>query len=273
MNVRKLVVGCLYLASFAASPCLYARAVSDGPAMMRDYASGACAANATTLCLNANRFRVQAQWVTTDGSTGSGHAVALTSDTGYFWFFSSNNVEMVVKVVDGRALNGNFWVFAGGLTNVNVIMTVTDTETGLVKVYVNPQGAAFQPIQDTGLFASPPAFDLTGTWMGPASDDTGPTTMTWTLSQSGSSFSGSFLGVEPPPRRTQYRGTISGTLSGSSLTWTVDIPKGSIVGLPNCAVTINGSAAASAKEIVGTYTGDACTGPFVDGLISLAKQQ
>ena len=271
MGVRRLVLAGLSLACFMASPCLYARAVSDGPAGPHD-ASAACAPGDATLCLNSSRFQVQTQWVTSDGRTGGGHAVALTADTGYFWFFSSNNVELVVKVVDGRAVNNNFWVFAGGLTNVDVIMTVTDTQAGLVKVYVNPQGAAFQPIQDTGPFASPPAFDLTGTWSGPASDDSGPTTMTWTLTQSGGSITGTFLAVEPPPSRSQYRGTISGSFSGTSLTYTIDVPKGSIVGLPDCFVTIHGSAVVSANAIVGTYTGEDCTGPFENGLISLSKQ-
>src|SRR5262249_60960819 len=104
-----------------------------------------------------------AQWTTTAATspetkaiqaTGAGQAVALTSDTGYFWFFSANNVEMVIKVVDGRPVNNKFWVFAGGLTNVNVVITVTDTQTGAVKNYVNPQGTPFQPIQDTGAFAA-----------------------------------------------------------------------------------------------------------------------
>src|SRR5262249_19052856 len=89
---------------------------------------------------------------TTQPSNGAGQAVALTPDTGYFWFFSANNVEMVVKVVDGRPVNSRFWVFAGGLTNVAVLMTVTDTQTGALKNYQNPQGVAFQPIQDTDGF-------------------------------------------------------------------------------------------------------------------------
>jgi hypothetical protein len=274
MNVRRLVFAVLFLACFVASPCLYAGTASNGPAGPHD-AFAACAPDDATLCLNSSRFRVQTQWVKSDGQTGGGHAVAMTGDTGYFWFFSSNNVELVIKVVDGRAFNNNFWVFAGGLTDVKVIITVTDTQAGFVKAYVNPQGTAFQPIQDTGPFASPPAFDLTGTWAGPASDDSGPTTMTWTLTQSGGSITGSFLGVEPAPHRTQYRGTISGSFSGTSLTYTIDVPKGSIVGLPNCFVTMNGSAVVSANAIVGTYTGDtgaACIGPFANGLISLAKQ-
>ncbi len=115
----------------------------------------ACVANATTLCLNNSRFKVQVQWMTADGSSGSGQAVSLTGDTGYFWFFSANNVEMVLNAVDGCAFNSTFWVFAGGLTNVNVITTVTDTQTGAVRSYVNPQGIAFQPLQDTSAFVCP----------------------------------------------------------------------------------------------------------------------
>jgi hypothetical protein len=111
-----------------------------------------CGPDASTLCLNAGRFKVQATWTTADNVSGAGHAVSLTGDTGYFWFFSSNNVEIVVKVVDGRAFNSYFWVFAGGLTNVNVVLTVTDTQTGLAKTYRNPQGTPFQPIQDTSAF-------------------------------------------------------------------------------------------------------------------------
>ena len=116
----------------------------------------ACVANATTLCLRQGRFKVQAQWTTGDGRTGTGQAIALTGDTGYFWFFSSSNVEVVVKILDGCSFDSSFWVFAGGLTDVNVVTTVTDTQTGVVKVYTNPQGTPFQPIQDTSAFATCP---------------------------------------------------------------------------------------------------------------------
>lgn len=118
--------------------------------------ASACVQDATTLCLNGGRFQVQTQWRTSDGRTGSGQAVPLTGDTGYFWFFSSNNVEMVLKAVNGCGFNSSYWVFAGGLTDVNVVTTVTDTQTGAVKTYTNPQGVAFQPLQDTGAFATCP---------------------------------------------------------------------------------------------------------------------
>ena len=119
-------------------------------------AAAACVPDATTLCLNNSRYKVQAQWSTRDGASGAGQVIPLTGDTGAFWFFSSNNVEMVVKVLNGCALNSSYWTFAGGLTNVNVRLTVTDTQTGAVKTYTNPQGTPFQPIQDTSAFATCP---------------------------------------------------------------------------------------------------------------------
>ncbi|HVR11849.1 MAG TPA: alkaline phosphatase family protein [Thermoanaerobaculia bacterium] len=115
---------------------------------------GTCVTGDSSLCLGDNRFQVVAQWSTPDGQAGGGHAVALTADTGYFWFFSGANVEVVVKVLDGCALSNTFWVFAGGLTNVQATIAVTDTVTGDVKTYVNPQGTAFLPIQDTNAFAT-----------------------------------------------------------------------------------------------------------------------
>ena len=47
---------------------------------------------------------------------------------------------MAVKVLDGTAVNGHFWVFAAGLTDVQYAMTVTDTVTGAARVYENPFG-------------------------------------------------------------------------------------------------------------------------------------
>ncbi len=113
-----------------------------------------CAASETALCLGGGRFRVETAWTKTDGTVGSGHAASLTADSGTFWFFDPANVEMVVKTLNGCGVDQHYWVFAGGLTNVEVTMTVTDTQTGEVKTYVNPQGSAFAPILDTLAFAT-----------------------------------------------------------------------------------------------------------------------
>jgi hypothetical protein len=116
----------------------------------------ACAEDATHLCLNGGRFRVEVTWRIPDGATGSGQAVRLTGDSGYFWFFDAANVELVVKVLDACSFNGRHWVFAGGLTDVATTLTVTDTRTGEIKTYRNPQGTPFAPLQDTAAFSACP---------------------------------------------------------------------------------------------------------------------
>ncbi len=118
----------------------------------RELESGGDLIGSNSLFLNEDRFEVSVDWVTTQDQ-GEGRPVELTSDTGYFWFFREANVEMVVKVLNACSLNDNYWVFAGGLTNVEVTMTVRDTQTGEDKVYVNPQGTQFQPIIDTRALA------------------------------------------------------------------------------------------------------------------------
>ena len=114
-----------------------------------------CVVDPLTLCLDGARFRVRATWTRSDGTSGPGHAVPLTADSGYFWFFDSSNVELIVKVLEGCSTNNHRWVFASGLTNVLVSITATDIVTGTTRVYTNPQGTAFAPIQDTSAFTCP----------------------------------------------------------------------------------------------------------------------
>jgi hypothetical protein len=126
-----------------------------------------CAADATTLCLNGGRFRVEVFWRDFQGHTGAGRAAPLTADTGYFWFFNPANVEVILKLLDGRALNGHFWVFFGALTNVEYTVTVTDSRTGLTRRYFNPRGV-FASVGDTQGFGPLGAYDTeTPTTAGP----------------------------------------------------------------------------------------------------------
>lgn len=114
----------------------------------------ACTGNATTLCLLGGRFKVQVAWrVLSQGTSGAGQAVSVTSDTGYFWFFSASNIELVLKVLDGRAFNNAIWVFFGALSDVEYTITVTDLVTGDVKTYTNAQGT-LASVADTSAFSS-----------------------------------------------------------------------------------------------------------------------
>jgi hypothetical protein len=102
--------------------------------------SPACVADATDACLLGDRFRVSVVWQTTTGQSGSGSAAALSDETGTFAFFDPQAVDLVVKVLDGRALTGKFWFFYGALSNVEYTITLTDTVTGSSKQYHNAQG-------------------------------------------------------------------------------------------------------------------------------------
>ena len=113
---------------------------------------GTCTTGGTQLCLNNNRFRVTVNWRDFSGNTGSGNAVGMTNDTGYFWFFNAANVELVVKVLDATSVNNRFWVYYGALTNVEYTMTVTDTLRGTVRTYNNPSGT-FASAGDVNAFA------------------------------------------------------------------------------------------------------------------------
>ena len=57
---------------------------------------------------------------------GNVSSVALTGQAGYFWFFDNKNVEVTIKILDGRFVNGHFWVFVASMTDVPFTLTVTD---------------------------------------------------------------------------------------------------------------------------------------------------
>ncbi|HET9766503.1 MAG TPA: ELWxxDGT repeat protein, partial [Thermoanaerobaculia bacterium] len=128
----------------AAAPAPEARRIASGD-------TSPCAASDTRLCLNGGRFAVEATWKDFAGHTGVGHAGGLTNDTGYLWFFSASNVEVVIKVLDGTPLNGKFWLFYGALSSVEYTLTVRDTVTGAVRVYRNVSGN-MASVADTSAF-------------------------------------------------------------------------------------------------------------------------
>ncbi len=117
---------------------------------------GNCTSDSVVLCLNQSRFHVMIQWNKTDLTSGTGNAVSLGDDSGYFWFFDPTNTEAIVKVLNGCAINGHYWVFAAGLTNIGTQLSISDTATNATKLYTNPLGTPFAPIQDTTAFATCP---------------------------------------------------------------------------------------------------------------------
>jgi streptogramin lyase len=117
-----------------------------------------CASSATTLCIDG-RFAVTVSYHTAQagGRSGSGQVIGLQSlgvaQGGLFWFFGQDNPEMLVKVLNGCALNHKFWVYYAAGTNVGFTVKVTDTQTGHTHSYTNADGKAAAPVQDTSALA------------------------------------------------------------------------------------------------------------------------
>ncbi len=139
----------------------YARGIGyikDDVLELVDVTAPPCQPDATTHCLNNGRFEVTAEWHDFTGGQGDAQAILASGDSGEFWFFAPDNTELLVKVLDACDFPGgaNYWVFAAGLTNVEVSLSVTDTATDEARFYTNPSGASFQPILDTTAFSTCP---------------------------------------------------------------------------------------------------------------------
>ena len=117
--------------------------------------AGTCTTTTAVICLNNHRFAVNANWTRPDGSTGAASGVQLTDDSGYFTFFDEANIEMVVKVLNACTsdLGNAYWVFAAGLTNVQVNWQVVDTKDHVTFTPTpNPQRTPFEPVFATNAF-------------------------------------------------------------------------------------------------------------------------
>jgi len=110
---------------------------------------GPCVPGSTTLCIDDvsgdRRFKVEVHYqsVLNGGISGFGNAIPLSSlgitKGGLFWFFGADNPELMVKVVKGCGLNGHYWLYASGVTNLGLTATITDTiGSGPPFVITNP---------------------------------------------------------------------------------------------------------------------------------------
>lgn len=82
------------------------------------------------------------------GETGlrTAPGVRHTRDAGSFYFFDPENVEVTAKIVDGRAVNGHWWVFLANMTTLELEIEVTRCPPDglpvpcVTKTYVQPPG-------------------------------------------------------------------------------------------------------------------------------------
>ena len=59
--------------------------------------------------------------------TAAGSPVKVSDGAGYFWFFDSADIELTVKILDGRPVNGHYWLFAASMTDQPFTLSVMDT--------------------------------------------------------------------------------------------------------------------------------------------------
>lgn len=96
------------------------------------------------------RFVVSVNFQNLSGQTGIAFGCQMTRSAGYFFFFDRGNVEIPLKMLNA-CFGGNpasHWVFAAGLTNFGVEISIFDLATGVRKSYLNPTGRTFVSIID-----------------------------------------------------------------------------------------------------------------------------
>lgn len=110
-------------------------AVATGPEADLDHAvsldsdEAGCVDSDTLICLLDGRYAVTLDWRTADGETGVAKvARPRTSDSALFYFFDSNNWEVLVKVLDGCDTElKSHWVYVAVASDVGMKLVVRDT--------------------------------------------------------------------------------------------------------------------------------------------------
>lgn len=112
-----------------------------------------CESNGTSLCLAGGRFEVTVAWSTTGRGAGPANVVpGGTNNSGLFYFFEPNNWEMLIKVLDGCAINGHYWVYSAAATDLGLDIAVTDTETGSTWEYTKTPGPPAPAVTESEAF-------------------------------------------------------------------------------------------------------------------------
>ncbi|HEV7670348.1 MAG TPA: hypothetical protein VGS22_17655 [Thermoanaerobaculia bacterium] len=108
-----------------------------------------CAPSTRTACLFGGRFRVTAFVTGADGVERPAEVLAFADRQSILSFAGAGGATF--SLVDGRAVNGKFWVHWGGLSTAAFRIEVTDISTGTTRTYANPAGKR-QSQADRGAF-------------------------------------------------------------------------------------------------------------------------
>ena len=78
---------------------------------------------------------------THEGNDYQGQYIDLPGDNaGLFYFFNRSNPEVLFRVQDGRAINGQWWFFMAAASQLELAVSVQDTVTGTTHTYRVPAG-------------------------------------------------------------------------------------------------------------------------------------
>lgn len=117
--------------------------------------------------------------------------------------------------------------------------------------------------------------NLTGTWSGDLPVQGTPARMSWSLTQTNNVVTGPVL-VLLPTGIVLMNGTLNGTLTGSTLTYTIAILPGGIPSLPACSGQLAGTTNATIgapSTLSGSYAivSSTCTTPFSGANFTLTR--
>jgi hypothetical protein len=114
------------------------------------------ASTVNQLCLQG-RFLITTTFrtATAPGSSdGMAHVVVAGANSGIFWFFSSDNWEVMVKAINACTLNNRFWIYSAATTDRFYRMEVFDTRGFRNKIYFNYPGSPAPAVTDSSAFAT-----------------------------------------------------------------------------------------------------------------------
>lgn len=100
----------------------------------------ACRASATDLCLLGGRFRVRALFGQ-GNRRGVARPAGVAGEAGFFSLDDPERVDLGVRMIDGRTVNGSFWLITSGLGTTDAWLEVSDLASGRTRRFLLPGGS------------------------------------------------------------------------------------------------------------------------------------
>ena len=111
-----------------------------------------CLESYHTSCLQDGRFRMKAFAIKPDGEQVKARVkdALIGDEASLFYFFEFDNVELLVKVLDGCGVNGRYWVFGSAATDLEYTVEIKDLANERSRQY--GRNGANPLINDTNAF-------------------------------------------------------------------------------------------------------------------------